>query len=320
MSKQHNKSTKSAPLLQVVQANSIVHGDQMIGPDLASWIIRECFYAPQKDRMERAAVFVARHVENLRRGYWTDYSQITFARLPNGKLVLVNGYHRTSAIIEYGRPALFNVVIVDCDDESEIGSLYARFDRYGIQRIRTTNQALNAVDLAGRLGVKKFVAEAIFNAVPIINNHMSVPTRADEMSTVEMSIIDVRCDAAHDFEREAKLIEIAMEGGRWQIKKRVLAGSVAAVMIQTFRYCPDKAALFWSRVVTNDGLRKGSPENTFVEALLNRSFGGRGNELMIAAALAWNAFYYNKSITALKVGAVNELRILGTPVGKKSAQ
>jgi hypothetical protein len=270
--------------------------------------------------MDRAAVFIARHVENLRRGYWTDFSQITFARLPGGKLILVNGYHRISAICEYGQPALFNIVVVDCADESDVGSLYARFDRHGIQRIRTTNQALNAVDLAGRLGVKKIIAEAIFNAVPIINNHMSVPTRADEMSTVEMAIIDVRCDVAHEFEREAKLIDAAMEGGRWQIKKRVLSGSVAAVMIQTFRYCPDKAAVFWARVVANDGLRQGSPENTFVEALLNRSFGGRGNGLMIAAALAWNAFYYNKSIGALKVGAVNKLRILGTPVGKKSAQ
>jgi hypothetical protein len=57
---------------------------------LAERILAQCFYPPQQSRLKSGQISILRLVVLLKQNRWLDGSQITFCRLPTGRLILVN--------------------------------------------------------------------------------------------------------------------------------------------------------------------------------------------------------------------------------------
>lgn len=295
---------------------AIATGDQMIGPDMASRILSECFFDGQAKRMKTSRMAILMHVDRLRRGRWLANSQITFCRLPTGDLYLVNGYHRVSAIVEFGKPASFNVQVYDVDDMDGVSSKYALFDAPKSSRVRGDGQLMNALGFAERLGCSKDAARALFRASILIRNKMKPVREGDRESLLEMYNTEDRADFAMTWADECRLADECLHGASRALKDKMLNPSVFSVILCTLRYQRERAISFWTAVAKNDGLRKGTPEHTLVQRLVGERMVGGDMENFIVPALAWNAYFRGLPLTMIKSGVTNDLKILGTPVGK----
>ena len=302
-------ATGNPPLADIVQ-----HGDMMIGPDLAKRILSDCFYHAQEGRMKSAKVSILRHVVRLRRGRWLPGSQITFCRINGGRLILVNGYHRLNAVVEFGDDASFNVQIIETKSGEEVDSIYSLFDRAKDARIRSREQGANALHFADRLGVSKTLAKTIGAAVLLIQNDYRPVKNSDREKMVEFDGIEDQLDLAMTWKREAREMDEILNPARGILKRKLMVGPVLAIALTTLRHQPQRAPAFWLNVARNDGLRKNTPEHTLVDWLLTYRMEANSTDGFVAVSLAWNAFYYNKPIGTLRVGAAKGLRIAGTPV------
>lgn len=294
-------------------------GNQQIGPELAACILKDAGLGCQAERSKSGRLHVLRHVENMRRGHWIDYSQISFCRVGHA-FYLVNGYHRVMAIVEYGRPMLFSVVIHECDTYEDVISFYAKFDRSQLQRSRSDEQALNSIDFAETLGTSKTVARSVYRAIPLIRNGMRPVRIVDEKTKVEMAILETRTDAALAWKTEAAIWGGIVDSARGVLKRKLLNPACTAVALFTIKYQRAHAIIFWSNVAKNDGLPAGSPEHTLIFTLLSRRMFGGDEDNFIIPALAWNAYFRNKPLKMIKAGATGKLVIAGTPVGSRGAE
>lgn len=287
-------------------------GDQTIGPELAMQIMKE---APFDGQRRVSQIEVLKHAENIKRSLWLDKSQIHFCRI-GSRFYLVNGWHRITAVSLGGRPVEFNVVIYDCDTLEEVKQIYSRFDR--VQNSRSDEQAFNALGFSDKLGVTRTVARAVSRAMPFIRNGMKPVRVGDDKTRVEMAIIDIRMDAALAWSKEAKLYEQCVMGAPVAMKTKLFNGGTTAVALQTFKYCEDRAIEFWTGVAEDDGLLKGDPRKTLIQALLGRRITGSNLEPLLIPAAAWNAFFRGQRLTQIKIMNESFLRIAGTPIGRKS--
>lgn len=294
--------------------SQIRHGDMHIGPKLAQWIFTNCFYPDQERRLKTGRITVLRHVANLRRGRWLTGSQITFCRLPHGHLVLVNGYHRISAIIEFGDAAKFNVQIVDAADEAELRSIFSLFDRRKDSRARSSEQSSNALNFDERLGISKTMSKALGPAIILIQNEYSPVKPTDREKLVEYDALEDLLELALTWKEEAQILDAIVKSSRGILRRKLLLGRVLAVALTTVRFQSERARVFWSNVARNDGLRKNTPEHTLVEWLTTYRLEANGIEGFLGASLAWNAFFTHRPLGVLKVGATSGINIAGTPI------
>lgn len=292
------------------------HGDCVITPETMRWVMENCFYPPQKDRMKSGGIHIQRFVLIMRRGRWMSGSQITLARLPSGKHYAVNGYHRAYAHIEFGKPLPYNVQIIDCADENAVDALFSQFDRAIGTRFRPYEQGANALHFSERIGVSRLTAKAVFGAVLLIKNGMRPIKHGDRAALLVIEAMEDRIDIAMEWKAEAIALDKILYRSGTTLKRKLMGGPIFAVALVTMKYQPEKAKDFWSRVATNDGLRRGSPEHTLVQRLLVERMESHSEEPFFIPALAWNAFYGGRALGAIKSGSVKELRIAGTPVGK----
>ncbi len=292
----------------------IKEGRMLIGPDLAETILREANYGGQR-KVEQKDVSV--YAEMMRRGLWELSDPITFARL-NGNLTLVNGQHRLHAIIAYGREVEFRVAVNMCSTPEEVRALYYRFDT--VMRRRTSQQILNAIDLAADHGVSKTIASATYGAIGIIANGFIVPSNYTVRgeNAAKLRIVDLRVEACEPWWPAARKMEEALTGAQSDLRPRILRASTFAAALMTMRYQEQKAFDFWRGTSRNDGLKRNDPRHVFVRDLMTRdaSAGIHGQGVM-AAAVAWNAYFERRPLSINKIAQNAVLRIAGTPISGK---
>ncbi|WP_336800347.1 hypothetical protein [Kaistia sp. MMO-174] len=293
----------------------IREGRMAIGPDLAASILKEANYSGQR-KVEQRDVGV--YAEMMRRGLWELSDPITFAKL-NGNLTLVNGQHRLQAVIAFGREVEFRVAVNLCSTPEEVRALYYRFDT--VMRVRSNQQILNAIDLAATHGVSKGIAAATYGAIGVIANGFTVPNNytVKTEAVAKLRIVDLRVEACEPWWPAARRIEEALKGAQTDLKPRILRGSTFAVALMTMRYQEAKAFDFWRGTARNDGLKRNDPRHVFVRDLTARDVSsGAHGQGVVAAALAWNAWFEGRSLSIIKVPQNHVLRIAGTPVnGRK---
>lgn len=295
--------------------NDVREGRMAIGPDLAQSILRDANYGGQR-KIETKDVAV--YAEMMRRGLWELSDPISFARL-NGNLTLVNGQHRLHAIIAYGREVEFRIAINHCSSPEEVRALYYRFDT--VMRRRTSNQILNAIDLANEHGVGRNIAAATYGAIGTIANGFIVPSNytINGEAAAKLRIVDLRVEACEPWWPAARKIEEALKGAQADLKPRILRNSTFAVALMTMRYQEAKAFDFWRGTARNDGLKRHDPRHVFVRDLMTRdASAGIHGQGIITAALAWNAWFEGRHLSIIKVAPNAVLRIAGTPItGRK---
>lgn len=303
--------TKPRPTGQRLPLSAVIHpGDMEISAALGQRIIDEARFDGQRN-IDR--IYVLKHLENISRGQWFR-SAIAFC-IVDGKLYLVNGWHRIFALVESKKTLPFSIVLHECEDLYDVASIYARYD--SVQRARTSAHIVDAYKLDARLGVSSVVAKAVYGVTPLLLNDLRPIYHNDPTSLtakVQIGINDIRLGLALKYESEARAYEAILSKvkGRW--KKLLLSVNVLAVALVTLKHQREKAAFFWTGVAEDNGLLKGDPRKALVDYLKDN---GGENTPMIAGQ-AWNAFYRGTAlVTVRRRKDDNTVRILGTPIGSK---
>lgn len=255
----------------------------------------------------------ATHVDVLadlmKRGQWLPKNQIDFADI-DGRLVLVNGYHRMNAQVASGKTILWTIVIHPCRDDAEVRSLYYKFDTNA--RTRTGVQIIAGIGFADQHGLSAGMAAKLFNAIPIIASGFSKAVK--DRDTLTTRVTDRRLALAREYAPAARLYEQCL--GRLPIKvgSKFRTAGVTAVALATLRYQPRKATDFWEGAARNDGLAKGDPRLALYNDMLSRSMNtGSSVQSIYAPAYAWNAWFQGRPIKIIKVYAAKSVAIAGTP-------
>jgi hypothetical protein len=287
-------------------------GFMTISPELAARFLKEATFEGQR---KTDAIYVSRHVENLRRGLWLDGSQIAFAQMGD-KHFLINGKHRLTAVASFGKPAEFSIVVYQCADMTEVRSLYARFDN--VQRSRSKNQIIAASDLPGQMGVAVGIATATYGAVPLLLNGLRAFYHNDPAAarlSVDIGLVDFRIAAAMAWAEQAKLYERCLTPAEGVFRKKLLVASVIAPALYTMKHAKQQALEFWGGVARNDGLRRGDPRHTFIQHILTANLLAKETGGGVAAvALAWNAFAEGRKLSILRQTSATKIAFVGTPM------
>jgi len=258
------------------------------------------------------------HVEKLaslmRAGEFLAGSQFTFGLLPDGRRILVNGYHRAHAIISAETTVEVVVTIIPVANETELNGLYYRLD--SVQRTRSTQTIILASGLAEEHGVSPSVATAAYHACSIIANGLTYLSAGNEMP--HLTTPDGRFKAALDWWPTIRVYSDALLPALPALKRRLINPSVMAVALVTLRYCPEKAIPFWSGIAANSGLERGDARLAYVTRIQTYTF-KKPLEALAISALAWNHYHAGTRITYLRLADNARIAPNGTPYANRSA-
>lgn len=298
------KNVTSSPSLQPL-SEIIKEGRMLVGLPIADRILNEAVYQNQRKIYSHHAKFLA---EEMRRGSFGQGSQLAFCQIGD-KLILVNGYHRMTAITLTGIPQEFQVLIQPVDSLDDVARDYHQYD-FGVRK-RTVSEVLGAMDFAKKNNLSKTIAKVLYDSALLIENGF---VRVAYQHSQNYKSVDYRTSIARRYVEQAYSFEQAIKNSDPNVKKKLKNSGIMAVAIATFIYQPEKAMAFWKGLADRDGLSRNDPRQTFYNDLLVRNLAkdsiGQGEK---AAALAWNAFYEGRKIAVIKVYAERPVKIFGTP-------
>lgn len=284
----------------------IVEGVVTITPELALRIARDCGYERQRPIRPKHVDVLA---SQIRRREWTAGTQIHFAKLPDGMLVLLNGNHRIHAVVKSDTSVPFQVLVTDVADMNGLRSLYRRHDR--MYAGRTVADALSAEAITERYGLQAKMAQACFKAMPVIESRFRGARLADPYL---LRSDEHRLRSAEDWWATMEMYQDAIVKAPFPIKRALQTGGVAAVGLVTLRYQEAKADAFWRGIANNDGLRGGDARRAYLGHLM-LSRARSDTQTAKAAAIAWNAFFKDRELISVRVQKGPTL-ILGTPYAR----
>ena len=289
----------------------ISEGSTLVTPEMAGRILKECRFEGQRTVFEHQVTLL---VSVMERGDWLPDDQVSFCKLPDGTLYLVNGYHRMNAVIKHGKPIKFSFRIIDTDTMDQVRRTYVLFDT----QIRKRSEA-EIIDAMNVLDAHKITAQTavhIYRAAPLLANKMlfyNYQTMPEIVSNVTQRIL-----VADRYWSIGKQYQDLISGATAKHKKRMLIPSVLAVGVFTIKYQPQKAAEFWEKVATMEGLRNNDPRMALAKTLDEKDYKGifKNGEIptpAIDCSLAWNAFYENRTLKYLRTATVKNFKLAGTP-------
>jgi hypothetical protein len=283
----------------------INEGFQTFSPSQAALVMRECQFERQRQMSKPHVLTLA---EYMRRGQWLEKSQIDFARLPNGKLVLVNGHHRMQAQIDAGASVLWSIVVHPCATEADVRGLYYRFDTN--VRKRSASSILAGIAFAEDEGLSKTAAAALWEAVPTIADGLRFKRYAQAQRSI---LTDERVALCREYAAEARFMDAAIKTAPAFLRGKLFSASVFAVALVTLKFCPAQARAFWAGLCEDNGLTKGDPRKTLLLDMQSRS-GATGllASGMMATARAWSAYQQGRDLKHLKVTG-HDTPVAGTP-------
>lgn len=280
-----------------------------VTPELATHIINTCSYGLQRTIRPRNTKRLALE---MRAGRYTPGTAATFCRLPDGTMYLVNANHSMRAVIEAGIPQRMTFIVISVQDTDQIAAIYGTFD---IQRSRSWGDAMKAKGLHEKIPM----APKVMPALGFILNRF-------EYAGQNVAANDsraVRFDLMEQYVDQAKLIHEALQGSPSLHRNVILRAAVLAVALETARFQPSRAQDFWHQVAHDDRLAPTDPRKTLLRWLTANPMqsGGNGGKAQCrAAAICWNAFFEGRTLTFVKVGAMETFRLVGTPWGARGTE
>lgn len=285
------------------------NGIVQIAPGIAKRILDEANFCEQRKFKESRA---QEHEWRLANSAWNSGFPISFARLPDGELLLVDGQHRLTVISRHEAPVSVRVNIMDAVDRAEVRQLYIGFDQS--TSTRSVNEVLNGAGVGEKLNISALVRDAAFSAIGYLRNNFEIPRstrvgRAGLASSVQGRIADFPAWEAEILKYD-HIYEVCDRAHRGKL----LNGGTAAILLYTLKFQPAKAMDFWIGIARNDGLRKADPRHTLIQDFHTRSNNAGSNRQSVQApALAWNAFFENRPLKIIKCIDGAAIRIAGTP-------
>lgn len=258
------------------------------------------------------------HSHAIIKGDWMESYPAHFAALPDGRIWLVDGQHRLTAIAEQQGPVSVTIRIVEMDSEKEARDFYAGFDGKG--SIRTNVQILDAVGLADALGLSQRMTRAVYEAAPLLMNGLEPMAGSVNMKKNPAIYLQAnRLALVNEWVKQATEYDsITKKAGRGLYEKLRKTGPVA-VALYTLRHQPARAKEFWAGIANNDGLRRGDPRHTLIQDFgVRDTSSGSVRQRVQQSALAWNAFFEGRDLKIIKCVTGAQITLSGTPMnGKK---
>lgn len=286
-----------------------------VAPGTAQRILDELNFPGQRKVDSRR---VYGHTHAIIKGDWMESYPIHFAALPDGRVWLVDGQHRMTAIAQQQSPVAVTLRLVDMASEKDARNFYAGFDGRG--SVRTNVQILDAVGIAAEVGLTSRMARAVYEAAPVLANNMEPLAGTENIkSRPEIYLQSNRLALVSEWSKQAKEYElIAKDAGRGLYDRMRKTGPVA-VALYTLRHQPSRAKEFWSGIARNDGLRRGDPRHTLIQDYSVRDIGsGSVRQRVQQTALAWNAFFEGRDLKIIKCVTGAAITLSGTPLNGKA--
>lgn len=283
----------------------------LITPELAARIANECYYEPQ-DHRGNSESHIDLLANEMKHGRFSGGTQIHFGRVGDNYFLL-DGNHRVRAVARSGKSVEFTLLVDEVPNKKALGPLYWRHDF--IQRKR---QMVLAAQVSGGINLTQAHTAAALAAIGIIATGFTRGTANNSVLNI-MKSPDARLEAFRPWQRHAEQYFGAVSTAPKSFGGRLKRAGYVAVGMATFKYQPEKAAQFWGGVAADDGLRKGDPRKALIRHMTEVTLRGGSaysSEGFVAAALCWNAFYENRQLSVLKLGAAN-FYIAGTPIERK---
>lgn len=274
-------------------------------------ILQECAYDRQRAISERHIAVLA---DLMKRDRWQPKGQIDFALL-NGRLILVNGYHRAYAQIQSGKTLSWSIAIHPCKAEADVDRLYAAFDTN--LRARNGRDILKAAQFGASIDLPAEMAKSLYAAVPFIASKFLLKPKTRNFLVEKQ--IDRRLDVAMEYGKAAARYAACLGGMPGNRRKKMMGGAITAVAVITFRFQSETAWQFWNGVAQNDGLKRGDPRLALVMDFATRHVSGGGNNVTAYAPsiIAWNAFFNDRDLRIIKLLDSFSPVIDGTPFDGK---
>lgn len=291
---------------KALQAHPFVReGNIGLNPAQAGWVVREMGFNGNR---KLSPVHVEKLAEYMRRAQWLDKSTLDFARLPDGRMTLVNGHHRLTAQAKTSATVIWNVVIHDVADDAAIKALYYRFDTE--VRKRSSANIVGGVGLANALGVSRETAKALWTAAPLIANGMTFQRYRQAEAGPLMDDLMKVCAA---YSEQALVMQGCIDAAPSFIRGRLRRTSTFGLAMVTLKHQPSVAAEFWRGVCEDDGLSKGDPRKTLLLDMQSRvGASGLVAAHLMAGTKAWNAYFGGRSMQIIRVTG-HSVKIDGTP-------
>ncbi|MFA5386773.1 MAG: hypothetical protein WC322_00040 [Candidatus Paceibacterota bacterium] len=287
-----------------------------IAPGIAKRILDELNFPGQR-KVSESRVYGHRYA--IIKGDWLEGHAITFAELPDGRVLLVDGQHRLTAISQSEASVPVTVRIVPVENIKEAQQFYTGFDQKN--SVRTDKQILDAVEASRETGLTTRMTIALYAATPLLLNDLE-PVSGYGMKNKNLSLFmqHNRLAALHEWAKEARAYSVLIKPATKELASGLRLPGVMAVGLYTLRHQPAKAQEFWTGMANQDGLRKNDPRATLYRDILTRSLNmGSIRQRVQMPALAWNAWCEGRDLKIIKCIEGASLALWGTPLAKGRA-
>lgn len=310
-SKRLASDTMEHVLLSMVDRSET--GVVYVAPGIAKRILAELNFPGQRP-VDTGRVYGHRHA--IIKGDWLEGHAITFALMSDGRIWLVDGQHRLTAISENDAPVPVTIRTVPVESEAEARHFYAGFDQK--KSVRTDKQILDAVGIAKETGLSSKMTSAVYAAAPLLLNDLEPLTgSANIKKRPDMFLQHNKLEIVQEWAKEAREYEQLIKSAKKGLLMALRATGVVAVALYTLRHQPATAKQFWSGLAENDGLRKNDPRSTLIDDLLTRTLAtGSVRQRVQQPALAWNAFCEGRDLKIIKCIDGAAITLWGTPLAK----
>ena len=267
---------------------------------------------PLQRCIDESRVFTHHHA--LRTGDWMEGHVITFVELPDGRVWLVDGQHRLTAISRWSDSTPVTIRLVQVESEKEARHFYAGFDQK--TSVRTNAQIIDAVGAADESGLSRAMGESVFEASTLLANDLEpLIGQSSVRNNKALFLPSVRMAAIADWAHEARQYEAAIAKAKPTLRKKLMLHGVVAVALYTLRHQPAKALEFWTGTASNDRLASSDPRAALIADLLTRKLNtGSVRQRVQQPISAWNAFFRGRTLSQIKCIPGAALAVAGTPL------
>ncbi len=308
----NDQDQSTVAVLKSLISRATPEGVVNVAPGVARRMLDELNFPDQRD-IDPGRVYGHRYA--IVKGDWLEGHVISFVLLPDGRVWLVDGQHRLTAISQGESAVPTTLRLVAMDSEREAREFYAGFDKRS--SVRTNMQLIAAVKPEGVDGLTARLAGKVYEATPILMNNLEpLVGGVNHRNHPELFMQANRMRAIAEWSKEALAYQEILAPATSGLRQKLIGNTgLIAVALYTLRHQPAKAREFWGGLARNDGLKKGDPRNTLIDDLMTRNLqAGSIRQRVQQPALAWNAWFEGRPLKIIKCIPGAAISVSGTPL------
>lgn len=293
---------------------SVVHTTpRLVSPAEAHALLAQTEYPFQRPLRWYQVAFLNKLIEHRQLREGTTITFTVYRR--TGQRYCINGRHTLTALAQStGRPYLLQFEEYPVDTDEEVSRLYQSYDR-NLSRswkdLYWADATLHHLDDVPPSLLEKLGGVTRLLATGFV--HLAGTRRQPWDYLLKNPAFRFRL--MYDWVAEMRQMQAALSGATTSTRRQLLRASVLAVALITYRFQPQRAPAFWSRLARDSGLSEGEPAWALLRYL--REFGTRHIEpatYQRTVAAAWNLYYNGRPVRKLQPRPLTlPLLLLGTP-------